>query len=206
MEKLTNFISIKKPDPTFRPIGIAFSNDANAMYIASIGKQEVRNTLPSGVSLPIPQTWVYQHTGIIWKVTKNSSSSSTIALYRLINNNNNKKLYYLQKILMFTINSGNPPLPINQISIKNGYKIEPVLWHLDLPVSVAFDNKENMYIAESGLNYGGLFTPPQILKIDHKTGNLSIFVDRGLSRPLLHIDFIMENYMQQMVEKFLLLI
>ena len=73
--KLDNFISLKKPDPNFRPVGIAFSNDANTMYIASLGKQEVRNTLPNGMPLPIPQTWVYQHTGIIWKVTKNISTS-----------------------------------------------------------------------------------------------------------------------------------
>ncbi len=191
--KSQNFISIKKPDPNFRPIGITFSNDANAMYVISIGKQEVRNTLPNGVSLPIPQTWVHQHTGIIWKITKNSSSSPTkIALSPVPaqqQQQQQQKIILSPKDFNFTINSGNPPLPINQISIKNGYKIEPVLWNLDLPVSVAFDNKENMYIAESGLNYGGLFTPPQILKIDHKTGNLSIFVDRGLSRPLLHINF-----------------
>jgi glucose/arabinose dehydrogenase len=186
--KIDNFISIKKPDPTFRPIGIAFNNDANAMYIASIGKQEVKNTLPSGVSLPIPETWVYQHTGIIWKVTKNPSSPSTIAV-PTASVQKQQKIMPSPKDFNVSINSGNPPLPTNQISIKNGYKIEPVLWNLELPVSVAFDNKENMYIAESGLNYGGLFTPPQILKMDHKTGNLSIFVDRGLSRPLLHIDF-----------------
>jgi glucose/arabinose dehydrogenase len=185
--KIDNFISLKKPDPTFRPIGVAFSNDGNAMYIASIGKQEVRNTLPSGVSLPIPQTWVYQHTGIIWKVTKNLTPSPTKAVTPA--SVQQQKIILSPRDFNVTINSGNPPLPTNQISIKNGYNIQPVLWHLELPVSVAFDNKENMYIAESGLNYGGLFTPPQILKIDHKTGNLSIFVDRGLSRPLLHIDF-----------------
>lgn len=185
--KLDNFLSLKKPDPTFRPIGIAFSNDANDMYISSIGKQEVRNTLPNGVPLPIPQTWVYQHTGIIWKVTKNTSSSLPIKVSAA--QVQQQKIMLSPKDFNITINSGNPPLPTNQISIQNGYKVEPVLWNLDLPVSVAFDNKENMYIADSGLNYGGLFTPPQILKIDHKTGNLSIFVDRGLSRPLLHIDF-----------------
>ncbi len=182
--KLANFVSLKKPDPSFRPIGITFSNDGNTMYIASIGKQEVRHTLPNGAPLPIPQTWVYQHTGVIWKVSKNSSSTAAAPTL-----SPHQKVILSPKDFNVSINSGSPTLPINQISTKNGYKIEPVLWHLDLPVSVAFDNNKNMYIGEAGLNYGGLFSPPQILKLDHKTGNLSIFVDRGLSRPLLHVDF-----------------
>ncbi|HEY6534539.1 MAG TPA: hypothetical protein VIY08_01820 [Candidatus Nitrosocosmicus sp.] len=179
--KLDNFISLKKPDPNFRPVSITFSNDGNSMYIASIGKQEIRNTLPNGVVLPIPQTWVYQHTGIIWKVSKNANTYNSLL--------QPQKIKLSQKDFNFTVNSGSPPLPINQISVKKGYKIEPVLWNLIIPVSVAFDDKKNMYIGEAGLNYGGVFTPPQILKLDHQTGNLSVFVDRGLSRPLLHIDY-----------------
>ena len=181
--KLENFISLKKPDPSFRPIGITFSNDGNAMYIASIGKQEVRNTLPNGTPLPISQTWVYQNTGVIWKVSKNTSSTFTLPLSQ------KQKVLLSPNDFNFTINSGNPPVSTKDISLKTGYKIEPELWNLELPVSVAFDDKKNMYIAESGLNYGGLFTTPQILKFDHQTGNLSVFVDRGLSRPILHVEF-----------------
>ena len=183
--KVEDFISLKKPDPTFRPIGITFSNEGDSMYIASLGKQEVRATLPNGTPLPIPQTWIYQNTGVIWKVSKNETSLNITS----------SPLPQKQKVMLspkdfnITINSRIPPFNSNDISLTKGYKIEPILWNLELPVSVAFDDKKNMYIAESGLNYGGLFTIPQILKLDHQTGNLSVFVDRGLARPLLHIDF-----------------
>ena len=47
------------------------------------------------------------------------------------------------------INQGNPPKTDN-FNITKGYKIEPVLWNLNLPSTVTFDDKGNMYIAESG--------------------------------------------------------
>ena len=75
--KNENFVSLYKPDSSFRPIGITFNNNGDSMYIASIGKQEVRSTLPNGTPLPIPQTWVYQNTGTIWKVSKNDSALTT---------------------------------------------------------------------------------------------------------------------------------
>ena len=105
--KLANFISLKKPDPSFRPIGVTFSNDGNAMYIASIGKQEVRHTLPNGASLTIPQTWVYQHTGVIWKVSKNSSSTAAAPTL-----SQHQKVVLSPKDFNFTINSGHPPINI----------------------------------------------------------------------------------------------
>jgi hypothetical protein len=45
----------------------------NALYIASIGKFEVRNTLPNGTPLPLYVPWGYTHTGSIWKVTSNTT-------------------------------------------------------------------------------------------------------------------------------------
>ena len=39
---------------SFRPVGIAYNKDESALYIASIGKVEVRTTLPNkGTPLPI---------------------------------------------------------------------------------------------------------------------------------------------------------
>jgi hypothetical protein len=44
------------------------------LYIASIGKVEIRTTLPdddnNNTLLPEPLPWYYPNTGVIWKVTK----------------------------------------------------------------------------------------------------------------------------------------
>jgi glucose/arabinose dehydrogenase len=86
------------------------------------------------------------------------------------------------------INSGNPP-SVDHFSINKGYKIEPAIWNLTLPTSVAFDNENNMYIAEAGFIYGGLQPIPRILKIDNLSGNISILVDRNLNGPITDIEF-----------------
>ena len=72
------FVSLNTPDSSFRPIGIAFNQNEDALYIASIGKVEVRTTLPNNnnsIQLPEPVPWYYPNTGVIWKVTKIPSSS-----------------------------------------------------------------------------------------------------------------------------------
>jgi hypothetical protein len=53
------------------------------------------------------------------------------------------------------INLGEPPSTKN-FKISKGYNIEPVLWNLSLPRSIAFDGTGNIYIAELGYAYGGL--------------------------------------------------
>jgi hypothetical protein len=55
-----------------RPVGIAFNQNEDALYIASIGKVEVRTTLPNNndIRLPEPVPWYYPNTGAIWKITK----------------------------------------------------------------------------------------------------------------------------------------
>jgi hypothetical protein len=66
----SNFVSLKSPDPFFRPVGIEFDeSDNGALYIISIGKIELRNELPNGTPLPLPLAWAYPYTGAIWKVT-----------------------------------------------------------------------------------------------------------------------------------------
>jgi hypothetical protein len=66
-----NFVSLNTADGTFRPAGIALSNDGSALHIASVGLNEVRTIAPSGAALPYPLglPWAFEHTGIIWKVT-----------------------------------------------------------------------------------------------------------------------------------------
>jgi glucose/arabinose dehydrogenase len=76
----SDFISLKTPDTSFRPVGITFNPNDDALYIASIGKVEVRTTLPNNnnnnsIQLPEPVPWYYPNTGVIWKVTKIPSSS-----------------------------------------------------------------------------------------------------------------------------------
>ncbi|HZA07430.1 MAG TPA: hypothetical protein VE619_06985, partial [Nitrososphaeraceae archaeon] len=84
-----------------------------------------------------------------------------------------------------TINSGNPPKTDN-FNIPKGYTIKPVLWNLTLPSSVAFDGKGNMFVAESGMGFGGLQPTPRILKID-TNGTISILTDRVLVGPITSI-------------------
>ena len=73
----SDFISLNKPDTSFRPVGIEFNKNENALYITSIGKVEIRTTLPNDnrIELSEPSPWYYPNTGIVWKVTKISSSS-----------------------------------------------------------------------------------------------------------------------------------
>ena len=73
-----DFISLDKPDTSFRPVGISFNKKENALYIISIGKVEIRTTLPNdnSIKLPEPSPWYYPNTGVIWKVTKAATSSS----------------------------------------------------------------------------------------------------------------------------------
>ena len=68
----SDFISLDKPDASFRPVGIAFNKNENALYVTSIGKVEVRTTLPNdnNIELSEPSPWFYPNTGVIWKVTK----------------------------------------------------------------------------------------------------------------------------------------
>ena len=73
----SDFVSLKVPDMSFRPVGIAYNQDESALYVASIGKVEVRTTLPNnGTPLPNPVPWYYPNTGVIWKITKSSGNNS----------------------------------------------------------------------------------------------------------------------------------
>jgi glucose/arabinose dehydrogenase len=180
----SNFISLKSPDPSFRPVGLSFSPDGAALYIMSLGKSEYRKVLPSGESLPIPIIWMYPSTGVIWKVTRSSAAGAAAAS---VSEPPPAKLS-LSPELTVTANSGPVPTS-NHLRLPPGYKIEPVLWNLNIPGSIAFDDKQNMYVGDVGFAYVGLEPPPRILKVDHQSGNVSVFVDRGLDRPLTAITF-----------------
>ena len=73
----SDFISLDKHDTSFRPVGITFNKNENALYVTGIGKVEIRTTLPNDNSIELlePSPWYYPNTGVVWKVTKISSSS-----------------------------------------------------------------------------------------------------------------------------------
>jgi glucose/arabinose dehydrogenase len=68
----SDFVSLNTPDSSFRPVGIAFNQNEGALYIASIGKVEVRTTLPNNnsIHLPEPVPRYYPNTGVIWKMQR----------------------------------------------------------------------------------------------------------------------------------------
>jgi glucose/arabinose dehydrogenase/plastocyanin len=176
---MSDFMSLKKPDPAFRPVSLNFSPDGNALYVVSFGKSEHRTTLPNGAPLPIPQIWSYKDTGVIWRVTKTQGTQAAEMP---------PKNVYLEPGLMVSANSGPVPTS-NMLDLPAGYKIQPILWNLDLPGSVAFDTQGNLYTGNVGYAYVGLVPPPEILKVDHQTGNVSVFADRGFDRPLTNVVF-----------------
>ena len=59
----TDFISLNKPDTSFRPSEIAFNKNENSLYVTSIGKVKVRTTLPNDnnnhIELSEPSPWYY---------------------------------------------------------------------------------------------------------------------------------------------------
>ncbi|HEY7082976.1 MAG TPA: hypothetical protein VH500_25060 [Nitrososphaeraceae archaeon] len=174
-----NFLSLKSPDASFRPVGLSFSPDGNALYVTSIGKTEQIKKLPSGEPIPLTMIWMHSNTGVVWKITR----SENVGLVEPPS----KKLK-LAPELTVTANSGTIP-NTDILNIPKGYKIQPILWNLNLPSSIAFDDKNNMYVGQEGYAYVGLTPPPLILKIDHATGNVSVFVDRGLDYPMSDITF-----------------
>ena len=176
---MTNFISLKKPDPSFRPVGLTFSRDNNALYVISLGKSEHRTTLPNGAPLPAPQIWSYIDSGVIWRITKGPSLQTAEMPPAKLS---------LSPGLQVTINSGPPP-STSDIALPDNYTMQPLLWNLNMPGAVASDEQGNLYVGETGYNYVGVVTPPEIFKIDHQTGNVSLFVDRGLDRVLTYIAY-----------------
>lgn len=178
-----DFISLKNADPSFRPIDVSFNPNGSALYITSLSKAEIRNTIPEkGFPLTNPTPWYYKHTGVLWKVTNSTSDTLTLS-------KDKQKQLQLIPELKSKINSGPPPTNMTKyLNIPSGYKMEPVLWNLDLPGSFAFDKKGNVYFASTGITYGKVSTTPSIYKID-KNGTVSLLADRPLHGILSDIEF-----------------
>ncbi len=183
----SDFLSLKKPDPSFRPIDLKFNNDGSILYVVSLAKAEMRNTNPTNnFSLPHETPWFYKHTGVLWKITNTSKNGQNL------NEKEEFSKIKLSSELKVTLNSGNVPALAQFLEIPSGYKINPILWNMDLPGSFAFDNEGNTYVASTGVTYGKVSTTPQILKIDKK-GQVSLVADRPLHGILSDIEFNKNN-------------
>src|SRR5919197_1015592 len=96
-----------------------------------------------------------------------------------------------QKFDLMAVNSGNPPYT-NNFQLPAGNKIEPVLWNLTTPGTLAFDDKGNVYLSEVGSSYVQLTYLPRIYKLQ-SNGNMSVLVDRFLFEPISDIEFNKDN-------------
>jgi len=122
----TNFISPKGLNWDFRPVGIKFNLNGDALYIVSIGKTEIRASVPpTGHDGPFSTTpavpWTYANSGVIWKVTKINNNNN--------NNNNNSssastnptKDFILKQVPSSTSPPGSvvikQPNTVNQVTI-----------------------------------------------------------------------------------------
>lgn len=72
----TDFVSPNAPDLSFRPVGLTYNQDENALYLVSIGKAEIKMQLPSGEALPYPIPWAYPFTGAVWKITMTDTGAA----------------------------------------------------------------------------------------------------------------------------------
>jgi glucose/arabinose dehydrogenase len=72
----TDFISLNAPDLSFRPVGLTYNEDENALYVVTISKAEIKTQLPSGEALPYPIPWAYPFTGVVWKITMTDTGAA----------------------------------------------------------------------------------------------------------------------------------
>ena len=52
------------------------------------------------------------------------------------------------------------------VSVHPGYSIQPVTSGLTFPTAVTFDDKNTMYVIESGYSYGEVWQEPRLLRVD----------------------------------------
>lgn len=71
----SEFLGAIRDPSAFTPVGLAFDQNGSALYIADLGKLELRDTLPNGAPLNHTVTWPYPYTGIVWKVTRSGGGA-----------------------------------------------------------------------------------------------------------------------------------
>lgn len=70
----------------------------------------------------------------------------------------------------------------SDIALPAGYRIEAVATELTFPTGVAFDDKGNAYVVESGYSYGEVWTTPRLLRIG-KDGKQNVIAEGGKNGP-----------------------
>jgi hypothetical protein len=88
--------------------------------------------------------------------------------------------------------SGENAPSTDNFNLTSGYSIEPVVWNLNAPDSLTFDENGNMYIGEAGYSLTRLPEVPKILKVT-PNGNISVFIDKGLNSPIVDVVYYNET-------------
>ena len=88
--------------------------------------------------------------------------------------------------------SGEDAPSTDNFNLTSGYTIEPVVWNINAPDSLTFDESGNMYIGEAGYPLTRLPEVPKILKVT-PNGNISVFVDKGLNSPIVDVVYYNET-------------
>lgn len=66
----SDFLTVKGDPAIFTPIGLEFNKKGSELYLADLGRLDLRDTLPNGTPLNMTVTWPYPDTGVIWKISK----------------------------------------------------------------------------------------------------------------------------------------
>ncbi len=72
----SEFLSLRHHAHSLRPVGVEFNEQEGSLYLVSIGKMEVRTTLPNGTPLPNPVPWPHDNTRIVWKIVKSGDNAT----------------------------------------------------------------------------------------------------------------------------------
>jgi hypothetical protein len=124
---------LKQIDKNFRPVGVKFNPQGNALYVISNGRFEITTDVPGPFSgldhyktgkglYPFASlhatAWPYANTGVIWKVTKiNNNNNASGVDMKTVGGDNSIGIYgkNVHQII------GNNNTVKNQIDSKVGY-------------------------------------------------------------------------------------
>ncbi|MGN6708207.1 MAG: PQQ-dependent sugar dehydrogenase [Candidatus Nitrosocosmicus sp.] len=129
----SDFISLKQIDKYFRPVGVKFNPQGDALYVVSNGRFEITTDVPgpfSGVDhyktgkglytfASLHATaWPYANTGVVWKVTKINNNNNTSGIYMKTVGGDNSIGIYSKNVHQIV---GNNNTVINPINSKVSY-------------------------------------------------------------------------------------
>ena len=83
--------------------------------------------------------------------------------------------------------SGGRHVSVEDVTLPAGYSAEVLARDLTFPVGVAFDDRNRLYVLESGYAYGEVFTVPRILRIE--PGGVATEIAHGDTMPWTGFDW-----------------